>query len=50
MAARFATTVGAEARNVAGMVYAAPAGPGGEVRVLWVKVEERLVPTGMFFF
>jgi hypothetical protein len=46
MAARFSTTVGAEARTVGGTVYAAALAPGGEVRVLWVKVDERLYPTG----
>jgi hypothetical protein len=48
MAARFSTTVGAEARTVSGTVYAAALAPGGEVRVLWVKVDERLYPTGKF--
>jgi hypothetical protein len=48
MAARFSTTVGAEARTVGGSVYAAALAPGGEVRVLWVKVDERMYPTGRF--
>ena len=43
-AARFTTTLGADSKTVSGTVYAAQA-PGDELRLLWVKVDEQIIPT-----
>lgn len=45
LSARFTTTAGPDLRQVSGMVYAG-AHPGEEQRMLWFRVEERLIPTG----
>lgn len=43
--ARFTTTAGANLSQVSGTVYVG-AHPGQEQRILWIKIEERLFPTG----
>lgn len=43
--ARFTTTVGKDLKQVSGTVYVG-AHPGEEQRVLWIKIEDRLIPTG----
>jgi translation initiation factor 2D len=43
--ARFITTAGPNLSQVSGTVYVG-VHPGQEQRILWIKVEERLVPTG----
>lgn len=43
--ARFTTTVGAEAHKVSGTVYAAQF-PNDEMRIYWLKIDDRLIPTG----
>ncbi|KAL8704152.1 MAG: hypothetical protein Q9201_002679 [Fulgogasparrea decipioides] len=43
--ARFTTTVGKDLKQVSGTVYVG-SHPGEEQRVLWIKLEERLIPTG----
>jgi translation initiation factor 2D len=43
--ARFTTTHGPELKQVSGTVYVG-SHPGEEQRVLWVKIEERMYPTG----
>lgn len=45
LSARFTTTAGPNLTQVSGTVYVG-AHPGEEQRVLWIKIEERLVPTG----
>jgi len=45
LSARFTTTAGPDLKQVSGTVYAG-APPGEEQRILWFKVEERLIPTG----
>ncbi|KAI4104945.1 MAG: hypothetical protein L6R37_002988 [Teloschistes peruensis] len=42
--ARFTTTIGKDLKQVSGTVYVG-AHPGEEQRVLWIKIEERLIPT-----
>ncbi|KAK4690373.1 translation initiation factor 2D, partial [Lecanoromycetidae sp. Uapishka_2] len=44
LSARFTTTAGPELKQISGTVYAG-ANPGEEQRILWFKVEERLIPT-----
>ncbi|KAI9803991.1 MAG: hypothetical protein M1833_000272 [Piccolia ochrophora] len=44
LSARFTTTTGPDLKMVSGTVYAG-AHPGKDQRILWVKIEERLVPT-----
>ncbi|KAL9104884.1 MAG: hypothetical protein Q9163_000201 [Psora crenata] len=44
LSARFTTTAGPDLKQVSGTVYAG-AYPGDDQRVLWFKVEERLMPT-----
>lgn len=43
--ARFTTTAGPDLIQVSGTIYVG-AHPGQEQRILWIKIEERLVPTG----
>ncbi len=45
LSARFTTTAGPDLKIVSGTVYAG-AHHGEEQRILWFKVEERLIPTG----
>lgn len=45
LSARFTTTAGPNLSPVSGTVYVG-IHPGGEQRVLWLKIEERLIPTG----
>lgn len=45
LSARFNTTAGPDLKQVSGMVYAG-AHPGEDQRILWFKLEERLIPTG----
>ena len=45
LSARFTTTAGPDLSQVSGNVYAG-AHPGEDQRVLWFKLEERLIPTG----
>lgn len=47
LSARFTTTAGPDLKQVSGTVYAG-AHPGDEQRILWFRVEERLVPTGRY--
>ncbi|KAL9018022.1 MAG: hypothetical protein Q9185_004691 [Variospora sp. 1 TL-2023] len=44
LSARFTTTAGKELKQVSGTVYVGTH-PGEEQRVLWIKLEERLIPT-----
>ncbi|KAL2036791.1 hypothetical protein N7G274_010449 [Stereocaulon virgatum] len=44
LSARFTTTAGPNLSKVSGTVYAG-AHPGDEQRILWFKIEERLIPT-----
>ena len=44
--AKFTTTAGPELKQVSGTVYVG-AHPGEAQRVLWVKLEERMFPTGI---
>lgn len=45
LSARFSTTAGPDLKQVSGTVYAGTH-PGEEQRILWFKIEERLIPTG----
>ena len=45
LSAKFTTTVGPELKQVSGTVYVG-AHPGDVQRVLWLKLEERIYPTG----
>ena len=45
LSARFNTTAGPDLKQVSGTVYAG-AHTGEEQRILWVRIEERLLPTG----
>ena len=45
LSARFNTTAGPDLKQVSGTVYAGTH-PGGDQRILWFKIEERLIPTG----
>ena len=45
LSARFTTTAGPDLKQVSGTVYAV-AHPGEEQRILWLKIDERLIPTG----
>ena len=45
LSARFTTTAGPSLSPVSGVVYVG-AHPGEDQRVLWLKIEERLIPTG----
>ncbi len=45
LSARFTTTAGPDLKQVSGTVYAG-AHPGEEQRILWFRLEERLIPTG----
>ncbi|KAK7514837.1 uncharacterized protein IWZ02DRAFT_172398 [Phyllosticta citriasiana] len=44
LSARFATTAGPDAKKVSGTIYVG-AHPNQDLRVLWVKLEERVYPT-----
>lgn len=47
LSARFTTTIGPDLNQVTGTVYVgAPAQQ--EQRVLWIKIEENLIPSGLF--
>jgi len=46
LSARFTTTAGPELKQISGTVYVG-AHSGEEQRVLWFKVEEKLIPTGL---
>ena len=45
LSARFNTTAGPDLKQVSGTVYAG-VHPGEEQRILWFKIEEKLIPTG----
>ena len=45
LSARFNTTSGPDLKQVSGTVYAG-SHPEGDQRILWFKIEERLIPTG----
>lgn len=45
LSARFNTTAGPDLKQVSGTVYVG-VHPGEEQRILWFKIEERLLPTG----
>lgn len=45
LSARFTTTAGPNLSPVSGTIYVG-AHVGQEQRVLWIKIEERLIPTG----
>lgn len=45
LSARFTTTAGPDLSPVSGTLYAG-AHAGQEQRILWFKIEERLIPTG----
>ena len=45
LSARFNTTAGPDLKQVSGTVYAGTH-PGEDQRILWFKIEERLIPTG----
>ena len=45
LSARFTTTAGPDLKQVGGTVYAG-AHAGDDQRILWFKIEDRLVPTG----
>lgn len=45
LSARFSTTAGPDLKQISGTVYAG-AHPGDDQRILWFKIEERLIPTG----
>ena len=45
LSARFTTTAGPNLKQVSGTIYAG-AHPGQVQRILWIKIEERLYPTG----
>lgn len=47
LSARFTTTVGPDLRKVSGTLFAG-AYQGEEQRILWFKVEEKLIPTGTY--
>ena len=47
LSARFTTTAGPNLSPVSGTMYVG-AHPGEEQRVLWLKIEDRIVPTGGF--
>lgn len=47
LSARFSTTAGPDLKQVSGTVYAGTH-PGEDQRILWLKIEERLIPTGGF--
>jgi translation initiation factor 2D len=44
LSAKFSTTVGADLRTVNGTIYAGIQ-PGEELRILWFKLEDKLIPT-----
>ncbi|KAL8931690.1 MAG: hypothetical protein Q9211_006791 [Gyalolechia sp. 1 TL-2023] len=45
LSARFTTTAGKDLKQVSGTVYMG-AHPGEEQRILWIKFEDRFLPTG----
>ena len=45
LSAKFSTYAGPDLKLVSGTVYAGSRN-GGEVRILWLKLNERLIPTG----
>lgn len=47
LSAKFTTTTGPDLKEVAGTVYVG-SHTGNDQRVLWVKIEEVVYPTGMF--
>ncbi|MCJ1225809.1 hypothetical protein MMC12_002458 [Toensbergia leucococca] len=44
LSARFSTTAGPDLKQISGIVYVGTH-PGDEPRVLWIKIEEKLIPT-----
>ena len=48
LSAKFSTTVGQDLKTVTGTLYVG-AHPHEEQRVLWVKLEEKVFPTGEIF-
>lgn len=48
LSARFMTTTGPDLKQVSGIVFAG-AYPGDDQRILWFKIEERLIPTGILW-
>lgn len=49
LSAKFTTTTGPDLRVVSGTVYVGAHPNTSEQRVLWVKIDERLYPTGAYF-
>ena len=45
LAAKFSTTVGANLKTVSGTVYVG-AHDGDEQRILWIRLDDRIIPTG----
>jgi translation initiation factor 2D len=45
LAAKFTTTAGPDLKTVSGAIYVG-AHPGEEQRILWVKIDGRMFPTG----
>ena len=45
LSARFTTTAGPDLKQVSGSVYVG-SHDGVEQRVLWIRIDERLIPTG----
>jgi translation initiation factor 2D len=49
LSARFTTTAGPDLKQVSGTVYVGSHdGTGNEQRILWVKVGEKMYPTGRY--
>jgi translation initiation factor 2D len=49
LSARFTTTAGPDLKQVSGTIYVGShEGTNGEQRVLWVKVWDRMYPTGEY--
>lgn len=48
LSARFTTTAGPKLSPVSGIIYVGPF-DGREQRVLWFKIDEKLIPTGQQF-
>jgi translation initiation factor 2D len=47
LSARFTTTAGPDLRQVSGTIYVGShEGTGGEQRILWAKVDDKMYPTG----
>lgn len=49
LSARFTTTAGPDLKQVSGTVYVGShEGTGDEQRILWVKANDKMYPTGMY--